>query len=508
MPEQHPESDRHSKADDLLEVAWPARDRPIRGRELRLELAVTATFLLGLAVLIALAPDAGTVQPAAAAVVVAYALAARVEFPIGAGGNFVPTQLFLVPLFVLAPAQLVPALVFVALLLAAVGAWATGRSRLDRVVHCGGDAFHALGPAVVLTAFAGGDAEQASAGLLVLAFAAQLAADLASSSLHGLFTMGVKPAQHLRTLGQAWGVDAALTPLGLLAAWAATTVPLAALAPLPFVALLAALAADRAHRVAAAHDRMRALENERGRRQAAAQLLERQRQFLHDLSHELRTPVTIARGHLEILQHGTGSNSEAEVALDELERIERIVERLLILARADEPNLMRRDRLDAASFLEDVFARWSDTIPRQWQLGTVAEGTITADCDALRAALDALVENSVQHTAPSQAIELSSWATDGTLVIRVADEGSGIPPDALERIFERFARVDVARNRLEGGTGLGLTIVRATALAHGGTCSVESSPAGSAFSLQLPGFQRPSRASARRPESPDVAAAS
>jgi two-component system, OmpR family, sensor kinase len=226
------------------------------------------------------------------------------------------------------------------------------------------------------------------------------------------------------------------------------------------------------------------------------------------VSHELRTPVTIARGHLEILQRTGSSNSEVEVALDELGRIERFVERLLILARADEPDLMRRDRLDAASFLEDVFARWSDTIPRRWHLGTVAEGTIAADGDALRAALDALVENSVQHTRPSQAIELSSWTADGALVIRVADEGTGIPPDALERIFERFARVDAARNRLEGGTGLGLAIVKATALAHGGTCSVESSPAGSAFSLQLPRFQCPSRSSARRRESPDIAAAS
>lgn len=220
-----------------------------------------------------------------------------------------------------------------------------------------------------------------------------------------------------------------------------------------------------------------------------ALLLERQKQFLHDVSHELRTPVTIARGHLEILRGTGGSSAESEVALDELERLERIIERLLLLARAGQPALVMREQLDAESFLEDLFVRWSDTVPRPWQLGGLAAGTIAVDGDALRAALDGLLENAVKYTTPSQKIELSSRAADGVLVIRIADEGTGIPPDALGKIFERFARVDGARSRLGGGVGLGLAIVDAVARAHDGTCSVESSPGGSVFSLRLPGFE-------------------
>src|SRR5437588_1635114 len=128
-------------------------------------------------------------------------------------------------------------------------------------------------------------------------------------------------------------------------------------------------------------------------RQAAqrASLLERQEQFIHDASHELRTPVTIARGHLEVLRRLDGSaGAEVDVALDELERIERIVERLLLLAKADQPDFVVTTELDVEPFIEDVFMRWSEIAPRAWHLGDLARGTLRADAEALRIALDAL----------------------------------------------------------------------------------------------------------------------
>ena len=112
------------------------------------------------------------------------------------------------------------------------------------------------------------------------------------------------------------------------------------------------------------------------------------------------------------------------------------------------------------------------------------------DQDALRIALDALVENAVAHTEPTDAIELRARAVPGQVAIDVADEGCGIPPEALGRIFERFARVDASRTRGREGVGLGLAIVDATVKAHGGRCTVESSPAGTTFTLVLPGFTR------------------
>jgi len=472
----------------LLEESWLGRTRAIRGRELRLELGMSAAFLIAAGALALSADPVLAVHPAAAAVVMAYALAARVEFPIGAG-FFVPTQLFLVPLFVLAPAQYVPLLVFAALTLASLVAAATGPVKVDRVVFNAGDSVHALGPAVVITLLADGDATQAGPLVLLGAFVAQLFADFASSSLHALLTIGTRAQVHLRVMLQTWRVDVALGSVGLLAAWTAIDAPWAALAPVPLVLLLHTLAADRVRKISAAHERLVALKLERGRREVAGQLLERQTHFLQDVMHELRTPVTIARGHIEILRRATGPRPESNVALDELGRIERIVERLLVLARADHAGTFQLERLDAESLLEDRFVRWSDTIARPWQLGDLAAGTLIADGDAVRAALDALLENAVKHTNASEQIRLSSRAASEGIVIEVADAGSGIPAEALHQIFQRFARVDSDQNRRVGGIGLGLAMVDTVARGHGGRCSVESSHAGSAFSLRLPAFE-------------------
>ena len=220
-----------------------------------------------------------------------------------------------------------------------------------------------------------------------------------------------------------------------------------------------------------------------------ASLLERQERFLHDASHELRTPVTIARGHLEVLRGaGLERGQEVEVALDELERIERILERLLLLAKADQPDFVVLGEIDPETFLEDVLMRWSEVAPRAWRLGPVPPGSLRVDPEALRIALDALLENAVKYTEASDGIELRAGAQSDCLVIEVEDEGCGIPSDALANIFERFARADPARSRAQGGVGLGLAIVDAIAKAHGGACAVETARDGSTFSLQFPGF--------------------
>jgi signal transduction histidine kinase len=218
-----------------------------------------------------------------------------------------------------------------------------------------------------------------------------------------------------------------------------------------------------------------------------ASLLEQQQRFVHDASHELRTPVTIARGHLEILRSDS-EPSEIAVALDELNRMDRIIERLLRLAATDQPDFVVPARIDAEAFLEDVFLRWAEVAPRAWQLGALEAGVLQADPEALREALDALLENAVKYTEPGAEIELSSRARGATLVIEVRDAGHGIADDATERVFARFGRADAARSRNAGGVGLGLAIVDAIAKAHGGKCSLRTSPAGSTFSLTIPGF--------------------
>jgi signal transduction histidine kinase len=234
-------------------------------------------------------------------------------------------------------------------------------------------------------------------------------------------------------------------------------------------------------------DALRAVERQADER---ASMLERQERFLHDVSHELRTPVTIAQGHLEVLRraNGEGPVQEIDVALDELERIERILERLLLLAKADRPDFVVFVQIDPEVFLEDVLMRWAEVAPRVWRLGRVPAGTLHVDEEALRIALDALLENAVKYTEERDTIELRARADGSWLVIEVEDEGPGVPPHALGLIFDRFARADTARTRAHGGVGLGLAIVDAIAKAHGGTCAVRTAQNGSIFSLRLPHF--------------------
>ena len=247
---------------------------------------------------------------------------------------------------------------------------------------------------------------------------------------------------------------------------------------------------------------LRAVERQADQR---ASLLERQERFLHDVSHELRTPVTIAQGHLEVLRraNGDGPVPEIDVALDELERIERILARLLLLAKADHPDFVVFGENDPEVFLEDVLIRWSEVGARGWRLGDVPAGTLFVDEEALRIALDALLENAVKYTEEADAIELRARAAGSSLVIEVEDEGPGVPPQALGHIFDRFARADSARTRAHGGVGLGLAIVDAIAKAHGGTCAVRTAQNGSIFSLRLPRFT-PARVNAERDEARPV----
>jgi signal transduction histidine kinase len=217
-------------------------------------------------------------------------------------------------------------------------------------------------------------------------------------------------------------------------------------------------------------------------------LLERQERFLHDASHELRTPVTIARGHLEVLGRTNGRMPEVDVALDELGRVERILERLLLLARADQPNFVAVEEIELDRFLEDVFMRWSEVAPRTWRLGVLAHGTLRADPEQLRIALDALLENAVKYSEVGGRIELAGRATGSTVAIEISDEGIGVPDEAHALIFDRFARADAARTRDTGGVGLGLAIVDTIVKAHGGRASVTRKERGSVFTIRLPGF--------------------
>jgi signal transduction histidine kinase len=218
-------------------------------------------------------------------------------------------------------------------------------------------------------------------------------------------------------------------------------------------------------------------------------LLGQQRRFLQDVSHELGTPITIALGHAELITHAATDQAiakDARVAVDELLRMRRLANRLVLLASTDSPDFLRPAPVDAAELVMDILHRWSQT-PRRWSFGTLAEARVQADRDRLTLALDALIENAVDHTDPDGRIELSARQAGEEVILAVKDSGSGIPAAEIGQIFDRFTRVGTGRSRETGGFGLGLAVVKAIAEAHHGTVHVRSTVGrGSEFELVLP----------------------
>ncbi len=226
-------------------------------------------------------------------------------------------------------------------------------------------------------------------------------------------------------------------------------------------------------------------------------LLEQQRMFLLNASHELGTPITVALGHAELIEQAATDKevaSDARVVVGELGRLRTLAARLLLLASAGNPGFLDLGPVAVDSVVMEALDRWGYT-PRRWRLGEVADATVQGDRERLAVALDALLENAVAHTEADDLIELSARIEDGSAVFTVTDSGCGIPAEDLERIFGRFARATPYRSREVGGFGLGLPTVQAIAEAHHGSVRVRSTPGkGATFELVIPAAQAPDRA--------------
>jgi signal transduction histidine kinase len=220
-----------------------------------------------------------------------------------------------------------------------------------------------------------------------------------------------------------------------------------------------------------------------------ARLVATQRRFLQDASHQLRTPITIALGHAELLASDLAGRAEArdiDVVVGELARLRRLGERLLMIAASEDPDFLHPEPVALDHFTLEVFRKWLPTTQRRWTLGRVDPVLVTADRERLGLAVDALLENAVRHTAAGEEIQLSvTRDRDGdTASLVVTDRGEGILPAELDRIFDRFR--SGAQPGGTRGTGLGLALVRAVAHAHGGEVRVRSTPGeGSEFELLL-----------------------
>lgn len=220
------------------------------------------------------------------------------------------------------------------------------------------------------------------------------------------------------------------------------------------------------------------------------EVFESQKCFVADASHELRSPLTVIQGNLDLLKRNLSEEDRQEslkAIESETKRMTKIVSDLLFLAQVESGQLERQDQLSLKEILLEEFRRAQQlnkthkiVIARQEDL------TIKGDAHLLKQLLGNLVDNAIKYTPEGGTITLSLFRDGDWAILQVADTGVGIAPEHLPRIFDRFYRVDKARSRVRGGTGLGLTIVKEIAERHGGKVTVTSQPSkGSTFTVWL-----------------------
>ncbi|MFF2026124.1 sensor histidine kinase [Streptomyces sp. NPDC058171] len=254
-----------------------------------------------------------------------------------------------------------------------------------------------------------------------------------------------------------------------------------------------------------------------------------QRRFLDEVGHELRTPITVVRGHLELMDGVTAGGVRGSavwegqvpvldawspwnggprelgpedraatraLVLDELDRMSRIVDDLLTLAKAERPDFLTMGETNLTDLIVDVVAKARALGSRHWRVAAVSEETVLVDGQRLTQALIQLAANAVRHTLDGDLIEMGSTIRDDRVLLWVRDTGPGVGPMDKERIFNRFAQANLigaagksGSGRAGTGIGLGLAIVREIAEAHGGTAWVEDAQTGGArFVLDLPAY--------------------
>jgi signal transduction histidine kinase len=213
----------------------------------------------------------------------------------------------------------------------------------------------------------------------------------------------------------------------------------------------------------------------------------RERRFVSDASHELRSPVAAIRQQAEVAltyPDRTSIRELAEVVLEEDALLQRIVEDLLLLTRVDEGTLeLRMVPVDLDDLVFDEASRLRASTDLQVDSGGVSAGRVIGDRERLERLIRNLTDNAARHAV--RRVQIALREEDGRVLLEVDDDGPGVPPEMREAVFERFTRLDDARDRQHGGAGLGLAIVAEVAAAHGGSVSVSDAPSGGARFLAV-----------------------
>ncbi|WP_434685389.1 sensor histidine kinase [Pseudanabaena minima] len=213
-----------------------------------------------------------------------------------------------------------------------------------------------------------------------------------------------------------------------------------------------------------------------------------QRQFTNDIGHELRTPITIIRGHLELMGDDPQEQREAiALVIDELDRMASLVNDLILLAKSEQPAFLRLESISLNLLMSELYAKSQAIAPRQWQLNAISDGQIYGDRYRITQAVMNLVLNATLHTHPSDRIILGAAITNTEVQIWVEDTGEGISLEDQPHIFKRFSRGNHHQIRGADGSGLGLAIAQSIVHAHGGSIRLQSNlGTGSTFTVVLP----------------------
>ena len=212
-----------------------------------------------------------------------------------------------------------------------------------------------------------------------------------------------------------------------------------------------------------------------------------QRELLNDVGHELRTPITIVRGHLELMGSDPQEQEETmAIVFDELDRMNRLVNNLIVLAKAERLDFLQEETIDIADFTTEIYNKMIMLAQRDWQLDNKGLGKFVGDRQRLTQAMLNLVENAIQHTTTGDRIILGSQTSSNSVSFWIEDSGQGFASGEGKFIFQRFARSYHSRNLYEG-QGLGLSIVQAIVQAHQGQVEAQGELGkGATFTIILP----------------------
>lgn len=392
------------------------------------------------------------------ALTLAFALTVRARFDIGTGYT-PPTQLVFVPVLLVSPPQYAPLIALAGWLLGRLPDLVRGETHPSRLLFVPGNCWFAVGPALVLTLAGGEGPAWSDWPVYLLALAAQFAGDVIATVVRDRVVYGVPPALELRVLGYVWSIDAALTPIGLLAALAAAEHRFAFIAVLPLAALFVVFSTERTRRFEAELQGTRAREA-----------------LLAGASHELQTPLAILSGVVDTLSNVPHiSDAKREAGYETLRRqtahLRHLVAQFVDYARikADQELLVSPRPTDVAATVRSVAEIWEGggvTVRVDAQ-----DVSALVDSARLHSAVMTLVANAVKFGPPQGPVDLRCRRAGPRAVIEILDDGPGIAEERLERVF---ADIDPG----EEGSGIGLFLVRASLRLQGGDVRLANRPEG------------------------------